>query len=144
MCEFVLIKDEYWTLWWKREGDRYIYRKGGYLYSKSDNEILETVEADSWDQLDWTKSSLVVSEEEAKAGWLERSGKFHGCVPKGHDRYAELILGRKVADLEKEGWCRIYGPPYQYDSFVCLHRLGLSAEQRNWLSRRGYDLGIYA
>lgn len=143
MGEFVLVEDPYFRHWRQSIGDKLYYRSGGYTYKDPSTKVLEVVEREDWDDLDQSKSSLAIPEDEAVTGWLARSGKFHGCQAKHHDHYARIVLGKTVAQMEKEGWCRVYGPPEVYPSFVCLYRLGLSAEQRNWLSRRGYNLGTY-
>lgn len=143
MSDYVLVEDCCGRTWNKLEGSKLYNRCEGYTYLSSDMHIVEIVQAEDWLELDWSKTSLVIPENQAVAGWLDRSGKFHGCARRGHDRYAELILGKTVAQLEKEGWTRVYGPPNSYPAYTCLYRLGLSVEQRNWLSLRGYKIHDY-
>ena len=137
---FVLVNNAHLTLWYKLKGKKLYDRYNGYILN-SDIKILKTTRASSWSELDWSQTSLVISESEV--GWLDRSGHFYGCDPKHHDDYAEYILGKSVGELEQAGWVRIYGPPKYYTTFVCLYRLGPSAEQRNWLLSHGYDLSLY-
>lgn len=40
-------------------------------------------------------------------GWLSPDGIHHSCRWQDHDQFARETLGRRVSDLEAEGWCRI-------------------------------------
>jgi len=120
--------------WWRLEVDRIFNWAGGYSFLGGDDVIYETVEAKSFEDLDWSKTYL--NQPDSDAGWLDRNGRFYGCDSRDHDACAWFLLKKKVSELEKTGWVRVYGPPECYLTWTVQGRL--SAEQRNWLSRRGY------
>jgi hypothetical protein len=110
---------------------------GTYCFLSRSDIIEETAEAEYIEDLDWTKSSILVPD--SKSGWLGRDGQFFGCLSQDHDLIARLVLKQEVRTLEETGWVRLYEPPKDW-------RLGgrpglrLSMEQRRWMSEYGYSL----
>ncbi len=82
--------------------------------------------------LDWSDTWL--SRPESTAGWLNRGGRFFGCPSNYHDQLAAYVIGVKVTEAENTGWVRVKDSRY-YD-----YLKSLSAEQKNWLSEKGYKL----
>lgn len=120
----------YWSL---DNGDKWIGVARGIWRPKSEFDIIKGAQdAGDLTELDWTKTPF--RDDRLLSGWLCRCGKFFGCPVCFHDVIAAIVLGMKVAELEKKGWARVL------DSrrFVCDHRL--SAEQRNWLSLNGFKI----
>lgn len=101
--------------------------------SKSDI-IVESVEANSFEDLDHTKTDLL--KPKSSAGWLSPDGKFYGCSWAQHDLLAVLVLKTPVGDLEKRGWMRIHSH-YEID---CL-RFPTDA-QLSWASSNGYFVEV--
>lgn len=118
------------------------YRGSGFPVANCNRPVLEECEANNFDELDWSGTYLTKPND--NAGWLDREGRWYGCDSREHDVYARFVLHKTIEQLEREGWCRVYGPPGSrgdYPSeFVCLYRTGLSEEQKNELSHRGYEL----
>ena len=122
--------------WFKRvqEEDDFFYQNpdGGRFPGKVDLIPIETVYAESFDDLDWTKTYLNISEN--GAGWLDREARFHGCPFQQHDRHAYRIIKQEVVDLENQGWVRVNG------KLGYMTMQTLSPEQRIWLDRKGYKV----
>lgn len=146
---FVLIESKHLNgmRWWaEKVGEKLFNRQGGWQPMDFEiNKILETVAAVRFEDLDYTKTTLVDFNGE-DAGWLDRNGKFYGCDPEAHDEVAIYYLKRSVEDLERSGWVRVWGPPGSQgglcwkDWVMVAYGVRLTAEQRNWLSRRGHSL----
>jgi hypothetical protein len=132
---YVLIKRGKSVVWFKKEGDKLYTTGGGYhYYEPKTEEILETNnQARYFDQLDWTKTTLLRPDSEY--GWLDRDGKFYGCLYMHHSLVAELILHKRMWELEDAGWARVMGK----QTPVSMYKNRLSADQRNWLSLNGYE-----
>lgn len=122
--------------WFKRvqEEDDFFYQNpdGGRFPGKVDLIPIETVYAESFDDLDWTKTYLNISEN--GAGWLDCEARFHGCPFQQHDRHAYRIIKQEVVDLENQGWVRVNG------KLGYMTMQTLSPEQRIWLDRKGYKV----
>jgi hypothetical protein len=160
---FRLVRQQSWGpngwYWMRLRSDGWYENIGGGRTPPSGMEVREEVQArDFFDQrLDWTKSSLVVSE--SPAGWLGRTGEWHPCRQEDHDLCAQLVLRRSTAELEREGWVRVYGAPGTVRifgeattlSWSCLSecredglaRVRLSPEQRLWLGEHGHKVEDY-
>ena len=66
-------------------------------------------------------------------------GRFHGCNSMAHDTHARYLLKKEVAELEKTGWCRVWGKKSKPQWTLGLSfSLRLSPEQKMWLDRNGY------
>lgn len=144
MSTFILVEYEYQGKHWgRREGQKLFNRAGGYCLVEEDDKILETVEAEDWEELDYTKTSLVDLNGK-DAGWLDRNGKFYGCDSKDHDEVVYYYFKSTLEEFERIGWVRVYAAPETWREFDIywhnLSRLRLSAEQRNWLSLRGHKV----
>lgn len=117
----------------------YLNFSGAGFDDKGTEKVLEEVVAESFKDLDWSKTSLV--QPDSEAGWLDRDGRFTGCSATNHDCCAHYHLKKRVWELEETGWVRVYGKGKEMEWFVggaCTKSVRLSAEQRNWLSSNGY------
>lgn len=140
--KFALIDTGCGPYWWRIEEDRFYNQRGGHTYLKF-HEIIETCEADSWEDLDWTKTSLKNQRKDLRTGWLSPEAEFTPCETRDHDDTAILLLKRSVGELEDEGWIRIVlgdwrnGEPEQ---LLCEHRTRKQTrKQIKWLRDHGYD-----
>ena len=106
--------------------------RGIWRPKHADDIITEVFEAEDLTELDWKKTPF--RNDGLPSGWLSRGGRFFGCPSCFHDIIAAIVLGMKVPELEKTGWARLY----DHNRIACEHRL--SAEQRNWLSLKGYKI----
>ena len=119
--------------WMKDSGQSWIhFVKGVWKEKRAEDIIKEVVHAQDPFELDWSMTPL--HNQDSLSGWLSRCGRFYGCPPNYHDKLACYVLGMKVPELESTGWVRVNDSRY----YTC--QKGLSAEQRNWLSGRGYRL----
>ncbi len=114
-------------------------KNSGYCLFCEDDEIIAEVEAYDWDDLDW--NHLIEGfDDDWSIGWLDRSGRFTPCRSWLHDQVADLIFGLEGNTLETRGWVKLWGiksdPQFSNEK-------NLSAEQRNWMSRRGFNLEGY-
>ena len=140
--EFFLIRDRHygWTFWVQlgtfADGSRcYEGIVGGRMPAEPDlYEEIRTEMAYGFDLLDWHGTYLEVQDSES--GWLDRNGQFYPCDSRSHDIYAELVLRKTVADLERLGWVRVCHP----DEWMMIGRWRLSPEQARWLDRQGHDV----
>lgn len=129
-----LYKGETHGSWWEVVGDKLRNYAGGYhMRSANEKHLSEPVEAEEWEDLNWSDTNLLDSTK--ASGWLARDGRWYGCEPRAHDTIAWLILKSEVRDLEATGWVRVMSST---EWMVCPNRL--SAEQRNWLSLRGHKV----
>jgi hypothetical protein len=123
--------------WFEDGGNKWINFNGGWSPKSNTNVILEEQIASDMRELDWKKTSLY--KPNSDSGWLDRNGKFTGCDSRMHDLIADLILNQSVAELENQGWVRIYGK----DSWVLPSgrlNIRLSPAQRNYLSSHGHHI----
>jgi len=119
--------------WMQDGGERWIHFVKGIWKEKHEDDIVkEVVRAGDLSELDWSKTPLY--DNDSVSGWLSRTGRFYGCPSHYHDKFAAFVLGIKVAELEKMGWVRVNDSRY----YTC--RLRPNAEQRNWLSEKGYKV----
>ena len=65
----------------------------------------QIVEADDYDCLDWTKTTVLM--EDSKYGWLDREGKFYGCSYEQHEYQARFIHKKTRRELEELGWIAV-------------------------------------
>jgi hypothetical protein len=99
------------TFWRKEQNGMWINSAGGRcnIHTTNDSDswiVVETVYADDFDELDWSKTYL--NDPEKESGWLSPEGIFYGCPYESHDDCAYYILKKSVAELENEGYIRIY------------------------------------
>lgn len=121
-------KSFFWSL---DIGDKWIgVARNIYRPKHKDDIIQEAAEAGHITELDWTKTPF--HDNTSSSGWLSPYGRFFGCPQIFHDLLANIVIGMKVAELERLGWVRVFDS----QRFTCERRL--SPEQRNWLSERGY------
>lgn len=119
--------------WMADNRDTWIGVARGIWRPKHEDDLVKDVfEAESIVHLDWRKTPF--HNDASVSGWLSRDGRFYGCPQRFHDTLAYCVLGARVSELENSGWVRVYTANH----FVCEHRL--SAEQRNWLSLKGYKV----
>lgn len=124
--------------WWRNEAG------GGFPKKGMAVKVFETVEADCIDDLDHTKTHFYTSiDPNSMDGWCSPDGKFHPCGYFQHDQYAHRILKKATFDLEKEGWARCHSSRDGDAFFVTRDNRRLTPEQRNTLSRRGFNVEDY-
>lgn len=108
--KYALIKQRNhdFAYWWEDCGHRFENENGGgFPKLPMCYEIIETAEAECYEDLDHTKTGLL--QPDSKAGWLSPDGEFYGCFYASHDALAELVLKTAVCELEKTGWIRVAG-----------------------------------
>ena len=66
---------------------------------------LEIVEADDFDKLDWSGTSLL--NNEYLTGWLDKKGNFYGCDYRNHRDQAIFVHGLSERDIEEEQFIKI-------------------------------------
>lgn len=137
MKTFVLIDDGCCNLWWELDGDT-IINPYNYRYDIGNSCVIETVEAESWDDLDYEKTGLIVPD--AKVGWLAPDGTWYPCLGENHDLVAEQIIHKKVRDLEDVGYVRIRSSSPTDWLFIGGR---LTKEQYNFLESGGWSLEEY-
>jgi len=93
--------------WWEDCGKFYRNIAGGRCDKSRSTKVIESIEADDFRDLDYTKTGYV--RPESKSGWLSPEGKFHGCRYMEHDSYAELVLKQSTNALERSGWMKVPG-----------------------------------
>lgn len=110
----------------------------------SDFKVLETVEAENCDTLDWRGTYLHRGEDDAVAGWVTPEGIFYGCDYGQHRMLTEMMFHAKYEKMmEDDGFVKIwYGPkeklgPYQ-EHWICFK--ALTDAQRATLTRMGHDV----
>ena len=88
----------------------------------------EIIEANSFEELDWTNTDVL--NKSSRFGWLDREGNFYGCDFASHEFQAQIIHKSTRWDLEEAGWIHISSPS-KYDSYI------ITAEFRG-----DYDNGV--
>lgn len=145
---FLLLKAKYgeqMPCWYEKDldhNDHLNNMSGGFTVLNGEDQILQEIQANNFEDLDW--KDTILDDPSQDAGYLDRSGRFIGCSAYRHISCAKYRLNKTQDQLEKEGWVHIYGPPLDSGkqpadgsrTYICMRRL--SAEQRNWLSKRGY------
>jgi hypothetical protein len=147
MPTFALVKfskNEY-PNWWELEGDTLYNMAGGHCTVTKNVEIIETVEVEDFDDLDYSKTALCSAPDDSMDGWLEPNGKYYPVNYGGHDGFAEMILKKSVRELEEGGWVRCHNKNIHSKKPYFIFKLGwengrLTAEQRNALSKRGFNV----
>lgn len=120
--------------WWKIEGDKLENRYGGYhYYHPADSD--EIVEADNFDELDWTGNLL---NDKYDTGWIAPDGAWYPCRPRDHSDVAELVLRSSEQSLENHGYIKVfYDPTDMKNSFLGCRRY--TEKQKSKLIELGYD-----
>lgn len=77
----------------------------------------------------------ILEEGDNNYGWLSPTGEFYPCGVAEHTKIAYRLSSHEHK-LECEGWVRIVNDA----PLGAIYEAKLSAEQRNWLSIRGYEL----
>lgn len=130
---FVLVKDPEYddSVWWyEKRGKKRINPAGGYCYFKDREEILETVEASSWADLDYYKTSLG-RRTGVDNGWLSPTGEWFACNYEEHEGLAELIIGMYSDELDRTGWVKV-----QSSVAYCRYDgKDYTPEQKLWIDR---------
>jgi len=120
------------TAWYREEGDTLHNYVGGNM-PRHGVVILETAQAHSFDDLDWTHTRLVYPGRDS--GWLDRNARFWPCRIAEHDTQARFVHKETVETLERRGWVRIHNK-----NSYSAGNVRLTAEQRNWMRKHGYPL----
>ena len=85
--------------WWYYNEDLERIENGGGGWNYHIPKSEEIVEANSWDELDWS----YLLDDTSITGWVSPSGEFYGCAPREHDDIAYYILHSTERELEKKG-----------------------------------------
>lgn len=114
------------TIGWRQVSDEDIedYRNGEIveLYNFSGGRcfsdaftILEEIESDSFEKLDWNNTFIDPKLKSWNGnGWIDRDGKVYPCDWMEHDTMAHLYFKFDTYTLETLGWIRVnYGIPYR-------------------------------
>lgn len=118
------------AFWRKEEDGKWINFVGGWCFPNSYLIVLETVYADRFEDLDWSKTYL--NNPNSDSGWLSPDGIFYGCPSESHDSCAYYLLKSTIGELEKKGYIRIM---YKHD----WHCEGeLTEAQAKWLLEKGF------
>lgn len=119
--------------WMKDGGDRWIHFVNGAWIEKKDGDVVkDVVRVRDVSELDWSQTPL--RNPSSSSGWLSRGGRFFGCPPNWHDKFAAYVIGLKVDEMESQGWVRVLNSRYY------VNEKRLSEEQINWLSTKGYKV----
>jgi len=112
---------------------------GGRLYCSDDHEVLQTAQATCYDDLDYTMIWPVGGDPHG-CGWLTPDGTFYGCGYHEHTQVAADLFNKDQWTLEKTH-VKVNGLK---DELPWYKDGRLTAEQRNWLSRNGYEMEDWA
>lgn len=118
-----------------KHGEVYYNINGGFQI-KGDQDIIETTEAEDWNNLDFRKTCLYNPNGEGFSGWLDRSGRFFACGYMEHDDVIGLVFNKSVQEAEEEGWIRCHSKDHVYSG------KRPSVEQKNFLSKRGFEIDL--
>lgn len=121
------------------DGKDYFINWAGGRLPISCLKVVRKAQANEFGDLDW--SGTILDDSKQDAGYLSREGRFYGCAPRMHISCASFVLKKTASELDDQGWAHIYGPPRNTEDehnpvWLCMKTL--SAEQRNWLVKRGY------
>lgn len=102
---FVKIDNFWWELSTEHALDSCtVYNYVGGKMSDCDCTNLQIVEADSWEYLDWSGTSLW--SDQYKTGWLAPNGKFYGCDYRYHNMSANLVHHKTEKEMEQAGYIK--------------------------------------
>lgn len=119
--------------WWEYQEDldRIVNDCGGWrFYSKN----MEIVEANNWDELDWS----YLLDDTKTTGWISPTGEFYGCKPRDHDDVAYWILHSSEQELEVKGFVKIYFDTFSHKYCWYSNRLYLTPAQKHILEEKGF------
>lgn len=135
MKTFVLLKTSYFTSWMESKDDWFRNEAGGGGRKKDwhDAEILETQEAESFYELDWTKTDLAKRNGKSVHGWITPDGAFWACDYMNHDKVIDLWFKKEVKEVEALGWTRVCG------SNIFCYKV-LTDAQISTLEKRNYEV----
>lgn len=96
--------------------------------------VLEEVEADCFENLDWTDTWMDPKHNKWNGnGWIDRDGHVYPCGWMEHDNIAYYYLKSDITELENKGWIRV-----MYD--VPVYRGKLTQAQYNKCKDLGIDI----
>lgn len=126
-------EDGYDNGWWKIVGDKLENPYGGYHYyhPREDDEI---VEANDFDELDWTGCLL---DERQTTGWIAPDGTWYPCSPRDHRAVARWVLKSTEESLENRGYIKVFFCSFdgKEDFYGCRR---FTEKQKNKLMELGY------
>jgi len=73
--------------------------------------ILQSVEANKFEDLDWHGTIIDATDGDPGTGWLSPDGVFYPCRYENHEDYARFILKQDRGDLDREGWVTVGHSP---------------------------------
>lgn len=119
--------------WMRDGGERWIhFVKGSWIKKNEKDVVRDVIKVRDVSELDWRETPLRTPQ--SSSGWLSRGGRYFGCPPYWHDKFASYVLGIKVEEMETSGWVRVNDTRH----FTCERKL--TSEQKNWLSKKGYKI----
>ena len=150
--KFFLVRDNVWgpVLWVTKVGedsqlDADYVDPDGCEYDKDEVTVLEEVEAYSFKDMDYFKTSYVAKwdpEEGIDSGWLDRRGVLYGCDSMGHLDMARYIFGEREISIEMAGWVKISRGeiiPSGYKAREQGKVLRMTKAQERWLVHHELD-----
>ena len=125
--------DGYDNGWWKIVGDKLENAYGG-CHNYNPQEDDEIVEANDFDELDWTGSLL---DERKTTGWIAPDGAWYPCSPRDHRIVARLVLRSSEESLENKGYIKVFYSSFDgKDDFYGCRRF--TDKQKEKLLELGY------
>ena len=130
---------------------KFTFYNGGWWYYNEDLERIENgcggwnyhipkpeeiVEANSWDDLDWS----YLLDNTSITGWISPSGDFYGCAPRDHDDVAYYILHSTERELEKKGYVKIFRDAFSHEYGWYSDKLHLTSAQLHVLEEKGLEI----
>lgn len=156
LSTFLLIKRDKFVYWTEKrldyEGQIRLYNQyGGYNYLLSTDEILETVIAEDFCDLDETKTSSYqyiknnINNKKLKCGYIDRKGIFYRCEYQSHSDLASVLFDKSQRELDDLGWIKILRKTEKRSYPACDHNI--TPEQFKTLSSLSFidsmDIMIY-
>ncbi len=122
--------------WWlidEKLNRLYNRRSGYHSYEPSGNDII--VEADNWQDLDWS----CLLKPDSPYGWIDLNGTFYGCDHFEHAELADLYFKSNERALEDIGYIKVYR---EIDGTVAYYtsRRFPTEKQEQTLIDRGIEL----
>lgn len=96
----------------------------------------EIVEANSWEDLDWS----YLLDPDSPIGWVSPSGEFYGCDYRGHEDVAYYILHSSERELEVKGWVKIFMDGFTHEYGWYSDKLHLTSAQLHVLEEKGLEI----
>lgn len=123
--------------WWYEYRDGVCVTNEGEAFSPQDHNVIDEDVVSQKEDLDWDKTCL--DQPDSDTGWLDREGRWYGCLPGKHSLYARYVLRTTEPQLIDMGWIKV-GMRMINSRPTWIAEKHPSAGQRNWLSKHGYNV----